>query len=252
MMINIFDLYQQFISKANVHQACHARPRDFVNWAHESQLELFNELVEDFQKSQIISDRITVFLDSVMVAVIPQSQQFWDLIKLPANYQNITSARIIKKNGQTCALKGVKQIDESGEKEFCNVYIDPDEMESLKIEQSSNLCEIPIEIIDNNRWSAICNHPRKKITCETPKMTQYTNGFKIAPKGCTTGVIIDFFRKPEKPVFNFQVTNPNQENEYYEYIEQGSKHLEWSEQLTPILLDKIIDKYYKFALIKEK
>jgi len=248
-MINIFSLYEDLRGRVNAHQGGHIRPSDFISWVHEVQMDIFNDRVELFQKTQKIADEITIFLDSVNVVISSVSGSSWDLVKKPNGYENYASSRIIKKNGLSCGCKDLKEYNANGEEEkgVCEAYIDEDELAELKEKSDTQNCEVGISLVDNDRFGSICNHPRKYPTCKSPKMTQYSGGFKIAPKGCATSIIMDFFRTPTKPVFNFTVINLQQENEYYQFLPNGSVHLEWSEQLIPTFIAKLKDKYATFV-----
>ena len=248
-MINIFSLYESLRGRVNAHQGGHIRPSDFIDWVHEVQIDLFNDRVEDFQKTQKIADEITPFLDSFNVNISNVSGSNWDLVAKPIGYSNYASARIIKKGGISCGCKGLTEIDNDGAetKDKCLAYIDEDEAIELKNNSDKENCEVGITLVDNDRWSSICKHPRKKPTCDSPKITQYGKGFKIVPKGCATSIIMDFFRTPKKPVFNYTVINPQQENEYYQFVQAGSVDLEWDEQLLPLFISKLMDKYATFV-----
>lgn len=248
-MINIFSLYEDFRGRVNAHQGGHIRPLDFVSWVHEIQMDIFNDRVKDFQKTQKIADEITPFLESVNVLISNVSGSSWDLVTKPKGYENYASSRIVKKGGVSCGCKDVKEFNANGEEEkgVCKAYVDEDELAELKMASDAQNCEVSISLVDNDRWGSICSHPRKKPTCSSPKMTQYGSGFKIAPKGCATSIIMDFFRKPIKPIFNYTVINPQQENEYYQFVQLGSVDLEWSEQLLPLFMAKLMDKYATFV-----
>jgi len=238
-MIGIFNLYEQLRGRVNAHQGGHIRPYDFVEWAHSAQMEIYNDLVKEFQKSQVISDRLTPFLVPFNAAVTNQTGQMWDLVKKPAQYENYASARIVIKNGKCVGVKGEGECE--------NGYVDPDEIAMIRANAGAENCEIPVELIDNDRWASVCNHPRKKVTAKSPKMTQFSGGFRIVPKGVATNIIIDCFRLPAKPVFNYVVINPGLEGEYYQFVPTGSVDLEWSEQVQPEILEKLIQKYAIFT-----
>ena len=248
-MINIFSLYEDFRGIVNAHQGGHLPPSIYTSWVHQVQMDIHNEGVKNFQKTQKIADEMTIFLESLNVIVSPISGSSWDLVVKPKGYENYASSRIVKKGGVSCGCKDVKEFNANGEEEkgVCKTYVDEDELAELKMASDAQNCEVSIALVDNDRWGSICSHPRKKPTCISPKMTQYGKGFKIAPKGCATSIIMDFFRTPIKPVFNYIVINPQQENEYYQFVPTGSIHLEWSEQLLPLFIAKLKDKYATFV-----
>lgn len=247
-MIGIFSLYESLKGRVNAHQGGHIKPSDFIDWVHQVQMDIYNDRIEAYQKTQKIADELTPFLESMNTIVSNSSGQAWDLIVKPSGYENFASARIIKKGGLSCGIKGAKEYKDGEPVENqCKSYVDPDELQQKKNEAGSSNVELPIQLVDTDRWSAIAKHPRRKITCDTPRITQYAGGFKIMPKGCSTSIVMDFFRLPVKPVFNFSVINSGQENEYYQFVPAGSVDLEWSQQLLPEILLKLIDKYSIFV-----
>lgn len=250
-MINIFELYQALQGRVNSHQGGHIKPSNFVQWAHETQMNIYRERIADFQKTQLISDDITGFLQSANVLLKNVAGSGWDLITKSPEYGNYASSRIIKKGGVSVACNGLEDFDCDGNKitgeKKCGRYVDPDEAEIAIQQAGKNDCELPIELVDNSRWSAICTHPRKKVTCASPKMTQYGSGFKIAPKGCATSIIMDFFKVPTKPVFNFIIINPQSEGEYIQFVPAGSVNLDWPESLLPEFLSRLMNKYAAFT-----
>ncbi len=248
-MISIFALYEQLKGAVNSHQGGHIRPYDLIDWTHRVQMEIYNDRIEAFQKTQKIADEITPFLESVNVIVSNSSGQSWDLIGKPPGYENFASARIIKnKNGDSCGIEGAKEYKDGEEtKQECKAYVDPDDLVLLQQNNGSQNIELPVQMVDNDRWSAISSHPRKKPTCSNPKITQYAGGFKMMPKNCATSIVMDFFRLPVRPVFNYTIINQGLENEYYQFNPIGSVDLEWSQQLLPEILSKLIDKYSIFV-----
>jgi len=248
-MIDLFKLWEKFCGKVNTHQGGHFRPnRNFVSAVNDIRLEIFEEEYKAWEKSQIITDRMSPFLRSVNVVVTGVSNQMWDLIKLPADYEHFSSARIWQRDGEACGCNSCDTIDGStGKESSCKFLLDADEMELAKNEADSRICEVTIDKVDNARWGAICNHrtlsPQKT---GKPKCTQFDGGLKIAPKG--TGVIIlDYFRLPKEGTFDYTIINPNTEDEYIQYNAGGSQPLEFTELLIPEFLDRLQKRYGTFV-----
>lgn len=249
MAIDSFKLWEKLCGKVNTHQGGHVRPnRNFMDWVNDIRLEIFEEEYKAWEKSQIITDRLSPFLKSINIVVTGVSNQMWDLVKLPADYEHFSSARIWRRDGEPCGCNTCDTIDgATGEKTKCNFLLDADEMELAKIEADSRLCEISIDKVDNARWGAICKHktlsPQKT---GIPKLTQYDGGLKIAPKG--TGIIIlDYFRLPKPATFEYTILNPNTEQEYIQYNAVTSIPLEFSELLIPEFLDRLQKRYGTFV-----
>lgn len=248
-MISIQKLYEDCLGSLNTHQGGHIRPRTFVEWVNDIQIEIYNDLVADFQINQSISDKLFPFLKSTNVLLTNNSNSPFDIIKYPADYQNFSSARIIKKGGISCGCKSNESINSNGEvvdNTTCK-FVDEDELDQLRFKNDKDNCELPIQLVDNDKWSAICSHKTKMPTERSPKITQFSGGFKISPKGCASAIVLDYFRLPIRPIFNFTVINPNQEGEYYQYEPSGSVDLEWSEKLIPEFLSKLQTKYSIFT-----
>lgn len=248
-MIGIFALYEKVRGRFNVHQGGHIQPSKFVEWVDDSQIELFNALVADYQKTQVMSDKITTFLVSANIIITSKTGNPWDLVKKPDGYEYFASARVIKKENEFVGCSNLKDYDNSGkliDKGQCK-YVDPDELEQMRRENDLATSEIPIRLVDTDRWGSVTQHPRKKPTPDAPIITQYSEGYKIAPKGFATAIIMDFFRRPVKPIFNFTVLNPGTEAEYIQYVPTGSVDLEWPETAIDDLVKNIWEKYAMFV-----
>jgi hypothetical protein len=234
-MISIKDLYTEIQGRVNSHQNGHLKPSDFENWVHESQMELFNDLVQLFQKTQQISDLITPFLTTEKIPITSQKGTFYDIVQTPKEYENFATARVIK-----------SKLSEKNDGE-CQQLKDLDEIELIQKEKEKQLISIPIDLVDNDRFDSIHKHPRKGASADKPKMTQFTGGFKILPKSTFLFIEIDFFKSPIKPKYNFTVINPGSENEYKQFNPIGSQDINWTEKAKPQIIPKIIEKFAIFT-----
>lgn len=248
-MIDSFQLYEKLIGKVNSHQGGHVRPhRNFLDWVNDIRLEIFEEEYRAWEKNQIISDRLSPFLKSMNIIVTGVSNQMWDVVKLPVDYEHFASARIWKRGDEACGCNSCATIDGStGKEAACKFVLDDDEIQKMKEETDGQLCEISIDKVDNARWGAICKHatlsPQKT---GIPKCTQFDGGLKIAPKG--TGIIIlDYFRLPTPATFDYTILNAGLENEYIQYNSVTSKKLEFTSLLIPEFLDRLQKRYGTFV-----
>lgn len=249
-MIDIFKLFEDLKSEVNVHQGGHIRPRIFIEWVEDIQIEIYNELIDEFQKTQQITDKIYPFLLSTNVVLNAVKGKSWDIIKYPIDYENFASCRIVVKNGTNCGIAQYDDVDVDGnkiEKGYCSGYIDEDELAMIQSDEDSKSFELPVMPVDNDRWGAIHKHLTKKPTYSEPKMTQYGNGWKISPKNCATNIVFDYFRLPKKPVYNYIVINEGLENEYFQFVPTNSVNLEWSEKLKPEFILRLKKKYFNFT-----
>jgi hypothetical protein len=231
-MIDLFVLWEKFTSGVNTHQGGHARPhREFTSWVNDISKEIFEEKFKNgWQKSQKITDDIgQPFLKSEPLPLTAGSVTY-DLLAYPSDYGHFSSCRIFHKEGSN-----------AGEKVECSKRDSPDVAEEHYYEnQDENLCEKTIDLIDNRRWGALCEHKTKKPSFEKPYMTQTNGGFKISPKGVGY-VVLDYLRLPKEATFSYTVGPDDQ----IIYNQAGSQPLEWSELLIPEFLARLSTKYGK-------
>lgn len=249
-MIKIDKLYDKFKGMVNEHHNGAVPINTWVDWVNDTQRIIFEELISEFQKSQIISDLITPFLQSEIIIVKKQIGLSYDLISKPAGYEHLASCRILRIGDKSCGCNSCETID--GDKKVSldscgSIELDEDEINKIKDITDESKCEIKVSIIDNDRWSATLTHPRKKVTKNKPAITQFSDGFKLAPRNSANSVIMDYFIAPSNCVYNFTVINPNTEAEYIQFNPTGSVDLQWSETLTQKFLDILKIKYNTFV-----
>jgi hypothetical protein len=248
-MITSYELFQKLIGTANTHQGGHVRPnRNFIDWVNDISLEIFNEEYQAWEKTQVISDRLSVFLSSVNVQVVPVGGQMWDLITLPADYEHFSSARVIRLNGAPVAIKGLPVISsvDGCSSGSCTTYIDADQAALNARAADLQIIEKDIEKVTNNRWGSICEHKFLRPTFDAPKCTQFDGGLKIAPKGLGI-IVLDYLRLPRKATFDYTLINPGTEDEFMQYNAATSISLEWKQTLIPEFLSRLETKYGKYV-----
>lgn len=247
-MISLFDLWQKLIGTVNTHQGGHVRPhRNFVEWVNDISFSLFEEEYSVWEKEQVISDRLMPFLRSYNIVVSPESNQMWDVVKLPADYEHFSSARVIRKNGVSCGQLGLPTVSGKDCKPAaCPLYLDEDEQELLRQQADAALVECTITKVTNNRWAAICQHKMLHPTANNPKCTQFERGLKLAPKGLGV-IVLDYLRLPKKGSFAYTISNPGTEQEYIQYDADNSQPLEWSETLINEFITRLQKKYGVFV-----
>lgn len=247
-MITAFKLWENFIGEANTHQGGHIKPnRNFINWCNTISIDIYNDLVKEFEKTRVISDMLTPFLRIKNITVSAVPNQMWDVVALPSDYNYFASARNIRKNGISCGCSKYDTIDGKNGVEIteCTSYIDEDEMERLQIEKDKNLVEVSIEKIRTAQWTSVCQHVTMGPTVNEPKCTQYEGGLQLAPKGFSV-IILTYFRKPIEAEFLYTILNPGAENEYIQY-NINSKKFEWDDKMIPEFLTRLKEKYGTFV-----
>jgi hypothetical protein len=248
-MITLFDLWEKFTGKVNTHQGGGVRPnRNFVQWVNDISLAIFEEEYQAWEKSQVISDRLMPFLVSMNVIVNPTGGQLWDIVKVPANYEHFSSARVIRKNGNSCGDSELVTVDgRDGCTEVkCDLYIDADEKKLLQQKADNKLKEITIEKIVNNRWAGLLDHESDKPSWDKPACTQYDGGLKVAPKGLGV-IILDYLRLPVKGTFAYTIVDAGLETEYIQYDDGNSVPLEWSQTLINEFINRLKKDYGTFV-----
>jgi hypothetical protein len=250
-MIDLFELYESLQARVNSQQGGHIRPnRNFMKWVNETNLDLFEELYEDFEKSQNISDKLTPFLVTVNIVFTPNKGAGYDQITKPKDYGRYGTMRAYKRSGAFCGLPGMPCLDCNFKPAPCPDILTEDEIEQISASQDENLKEVPIEKIENSRWAAQSQRISKAPTVNSPKVTEYDKGFKILPKNLGV-IVLDYFRLPVTPVFNYSLTGQGTENEIIQYNKSGSTQLEWNPTVISDFLDRLEAKYFKFIRQRE-
>lgn len=218
-MITLFELWEKFAGEYNTHQGGHIRPhRNFTNWVNDISLEIFGEKYEEWQKSQSNSDHLAPFLRSKPIQ-LKKATKTYDLLEFPLDYGHFSSCRYIHKGDNVPV-----PVKQNGD------YYYP----------KSEDVEVTIELIDNDRWGAIGKHKFKSPQLKKPYITQFQDGFKVAPVGIGT-VIVDYFKEPEKATFLYTIGPGDQI-----IFDTTSKNLEWSPLVLKDFMTRLGMKYGKF------
>lgn len=238
--MDIFDLWQKIMAIVNTQQGGFIRPQiNFQNWLNMISRELHAETFADWEVSQTVDDRLAKpFLKTVNVPLVPQTGQMYDVAPYPADYAYYSSMRLLKKNGDNigCVCEDLDFINKKGE---CKPYTDPDYAELKNLNRGKDLVELGFNKIDNQRWSSVLVHPRQKPAPDRPYLTQFTGGFKIAPKGLGI-VILDYIKQPIDAVFAYTI---DPVTDIIIYDKANSTQLEWDSITEPEFMARLIKKY---------
>lgn len=236
-MINIIQLYKDFQGRENTWQGGHAAiKRSFEGWVHEVQIELHNDLIAEYEKSQIVSDNLRFFLKSTSVPI--NIFATGGLIKYPTDYRYFTGLRFFSKseNGKGCLCSDFDLMNENGECRELEIA------EKANYKSSNELCERSITKVDSQRWGSVCNHRLAPPTLKNPYATQDSNGFKVLPKQLGY-VVLDYISIPERPLIS--VTYGEDDSDIFNEAE--SRHLKWGEEMIPQFLAGIKKRYSAFT-----
>ncbi len=250
-MLDLFNIYEQFIGTVNTHQGGHVKPnRNFTQWVNTISIDIFKDMCEEYQRSQVMSDELTIFLKTVNVIVPRVTGQMWDTIVKPKDYEYFASAKVFRRSGDTDTSVGCSAfpvIDgRDGKPGDCKDALSAEEMESASAGADDSLKEYAIKKIPTDRWAAACNHVNLAPTINNAKCTQYDKGFKLAPKSLGI-ILLDYFRAPLPGTFDYTLLNPGAEDEYIQYNAGTSNPLEWKDTMLPEFLARLQKKYGRFV-----
>jgi hypothetical protein len=182
---------------------------------------LWENWTRQAEKSQEIKDNLFPFLVSQNIIVTPQ-QSYYGVFNKPQDYARFSSAKIILNKNDECIPD--KTVNDGK-------CVNGVEMDGALMEDYFNaITESEVEMIDNQRWSAVLKHLTKFPTFERPKITQLNNQFKVAPREVGV-VVLNYYKKPQEAVFAYTIARPNLQTgagNQIIYNAAQSRPLEWS------------------------
>lgn len=200
-MIDLFDLYQSFLSYVNTFAGGWFRPQtDFEKACNDISNELWDMYTPLAEKDQAAKDKLVYFLTSKNV-IVTSGSTFYGTVTPPPDYGRYASARIIVHKGDKC----VPCADVDGGK-CCNGEFKT--QEEITDEYFDNIQEVKVENISNLRWGSVGGHKTKKPTLEKPKITQVDGVFKVAPRKVSV-LVLDYYVRPRPAVFAYTVVPGN-------------------------------------------
>ena len=236
-VINNYTTWLALMQLVNVQQNGQIPPAVFNTWYNEVNKQVFKEMAEEFQLNQVMSDLLAPFIKIALINVAPQQGQNWGLLSRPTDYQYFVSASsFTQKQEEECfSLSNLPIIDGDGKS---RKYIDPEFAQMAANYAGANVEEGTLRIIDSQRWANCLSHPSKGASFKNPKMTQYADGFKVAPKGIVS-VILTYLSTPRDSVFAYTISS----EDIAIYNPGGSTQLQWSDQVLPRFLAELQKKY---------
>jgi len=250
-MIDMFDLWERFCADNNTFQGGMFRPeRDFEKDVNTISLKAFNDFVGQDEKTQQIDDWLAPFANTVNIIVTPQSGN-WGLAIYPdaplyPPYGAWKAARSLQ-HKEECMCEEGHAIFKDGKK------CDGNETELEKLQRvdryKAGIFEATITKVESSKWSACLEHETKCPTFEAPKLTQYKEGYKVAPRSVSV-IVLDYYQKPKKAKFAYTIAPGNPQTgagDYLIYNQAASTQLEWPETMIPYFLGKLQEKYAKFT-----
>jgi hypothetical protein len=238
-MIDPYSLWLDFKSQVNTSINGWFRPQtDFIRAVNEISFILWDKWTNEAEKSQEAKDKLFPFLKSKNMAVDSKSG-YYGIAKKPPNYGRLASARIIIHSSGTIPAKEVDDGKCDGFKS----------QEEITDEYYDSIKEVKVQVIDNQRWSAYCEHLTKGPTLEKPGITQINDYFRVAPRKVSV-VVIDYYVEPKPATFKYTLTPGNVQTgsgDMIIYDANTSTKLEWPEQVRPEFLDQLKMWYINFT-----
>lgn len=239
MGIGVFSLWQDFDSAVNTSINGWFRPEsDFIRAVNEISIKIWNRLTNDAEKSQEAKDKLFPYLMSKNIPVENQSI-YYGIAKKPSGYGRFASARVVVHADSTLPSKEVNNGRCEGLKS----------KEEIKDEYYDNIKEYRVQMIDNQRWSAYCEHLTKGPTIEKPGITQVNDSFKVAPRKVSV-IVIDYYVEPKKATFNYTLSVGVPETGSGDQIifnPTGNQDLEWPESVRNEFLEELKTWYATYS-----
>lgn len=244
-MIDVFDLWKKFCADNNTFQGGMFRPeRDFEPIINSISLDAFADFTAQDEKSQQIDDWLAPFANTINIIVDPSGGNY-GVAKYPKLYEAWKAARSLQHKEQ-CLCEEGSDIYKDGE-----CITNETELQKLqRVERyKAGIFEATITKVESSKWSACLEHETKCPTFEEPKVTQFNEGFKVAPRTVSV-IVLDFYKKPKEAKFAYTIAPGNVQTgagDYLIYDKANSQALEWPESMIPYFLDKLQKIYAKFT-----
>lgn len=250
-MIDTFDLWKRFCADNNVFQGGMFRPeRDFQENINSISEEAFADFTAQDEKTQQIEDWLAPFANTVNIIVTPTAGN-WGL----AAYPKDNKGKLLY--GAYKAARSLQHRDQCLCEEGSSLYKDgacvDKESEFEKLERveryKDGIIEATVTKVTSSKWSACLEHETKCPTFEEPKITQFKDGFKVAPRQVSV-IVLDYYKKPKPAKFAYTIAPGNPQTgagDYIIYDAANSSNLEWPESMIPYFLDKLQNIYSKFT-----
>ncbi len=245
--ITPYELWLDFKTWVNTQQGGFMPPQSkFIIAANIASLQLWKRWTREAEKSQEIKDNLQPFLVSKNI-ITTQSNSFYSTFIPPVNYGRFATAKILLTkeketvpdievdNGKCCKGKKV------------NIKFKPES--GLAEDYYNDTIEAAIQIVDNQKWSAVLEHLTKFPTFEKPKMTQINNGFKVAPRDVSV-VVLNYYTEPIDAIFGYKPVAGNPQTGSggaIVYDPLTSRNFQWGKQVKPDLLEELKNVYIGFT-----
>ena len=215
------------------------RPQtDFIRAVNNISISLWNKWTDEFEKSQKNDDRLLPFLKSKNIIVQNQNNYF-GLANYPVDYGSYATSRLMI-SGETCVP--CQSVDNGK----CEGFKTTDEITQDFL---NTVEEIKVEKVDTQKWASCLSHLTKCPTLAKPKLTQFQNGFKVAPRQVSV-LVLDYFVRPKKATLVYTTTLPDTNTGAGDQIVYDLVHsvpLEWPDIVRDEFLWSLGERYGYFT-----
>lgn len=245
--IDPFDLWNDFKSWVNTQQGGFMPPQGvFTRVANVSSLELWKKLTGVAEKSQEIKDMLLPFLVSKNVLTQP-ANSYYTIAQPPVNYGRFATAKILLTKDKKTIPDPSVDNGKCCKGNIVNIQIKTDA--ELAQDYYDNTVEAEIQMVDNQKWSAMLQHKTKSPTFEKPKMTQVNGSFKVAPREVSV-VVFNYYTEPVDAVFAYTPTPGNPQTGSggsINYDPNASTQFQWTKIAKTELLEMIKQVYIGYT-----
>lgn len=230
-------LYQRFIATVNTFQGGYYPPASvFIKVANDISLDMWKHKTDEAENNQQNIDDLSPFLQTKN-CIVTQSNNSYGTFIYPTDYGQYSSARIILYQGKTVGLEDCVT---------CGAKKNEDEIERYQMVQRylDGIVEHDVKKIDNSKWGNCLSSVTKPPTLKEPKITQWINGFKVAPRMVSL-IVLDYFTTPIPATYDYTTIpgDPQTGSGDLKIYNPNSVKFQWDESLIPEFINRLAEFY---------
>lgn len=252
-MIDTFYLYQSFQSVVNTYFGGWFRPNtDFINAVNNFSNEIWEIETRRAEKSQEARDNLTPFLAAQNI-LCDKANSSYSVAPLPKDYGRFASAKVMVADQEICV-----PCDEVNDGQCSNgVFSD----EELAEDYYNTVTPIPVQLVDEQRWTSAMNHVTKKpglTITNPPKMNQIgtkdnsgniVSVFRVSPRDVSV-LTLSYYVRPTDATFVYTKTPGNVQTgagDEILYDKDKSVKLQWPSTMINEFLWRLGERYGLFT-----
>lgn len=219
--IDVFSLWTSFNGLVNSFQGGFYPPITvFMPAVNDISKQMWQEKTKIAENNQKIKEELRPFLRTFNCMVKNENSNYGTFVN-PKDYGYYSASRLIIHEGKCCCEKD----------QPCSKLPSDEQSEYEEVERyRDGVEEVNVTNIASSKWAACLSSATKKPTLEKPKITQITNGYKVAPRKISV-VVLDYYVIPTDAVFAYTTATPNVQTgsgDQIIYNQSQSTPLQWS------------------------